>query len=54
MHDGAQRLIEVSVKGADDPATQRRFADSVVAPLLAARAAPLSSSKTDFVRACKP
>ena len=54
VHGGAQRLIEVSMKGADDPATQRRFAAGVVAPLLAAQAVPLAASKTDFVSACKP
>ena len=44
----------VSMNGADDPATQRRFAAGVVAPLPAAQAVPLAASKTDFVRACKP
>jgi hypothetical protein len=54
VHGGAQRVIEVSMKGADDAATQRRFADSVVALLVAARAAPLDDSKTDFVSECRP
>jgi hypothetical protein len=54
VHAGAQRLIEVSMKGADDAATQRRFAETVVAPLLAAKAVPLAASKTDFVSACRP
>jgi hypothetical protein len=54
VHDGAQRLIEVSMKGADDAAAQRRFEDAVVRPLTAAKAAPLAASKTEFVTACRP
>ena len=54
VHGGAQRLVEVSMKGEDDDATQRRFADRVAAPLLAAHAAPLSASKTEFVAGCTP
>ncbi len=54
VHGGAQRLIEVSMKGADDAATQRRFAERVVAPLVGARAAPLADSKTEFVSGCRP
>ena len=54
VRGGARRVIEVSMKGADDAATQRRFADRVVAPLVAAKAAPLDDSKTDFVSECRP
>ena len=54
VHDGASRVIEVSMKGADDAATQRRFEETVVRPLLAAHAAPLSASKTEFATACRP
>lgn len=53
VRGGAQRLIEVSRKGADDAATSRRFLDTVVTPLLAAKALPLAGSKTQFVTACR-